>query len=71
MTETSGAKAAPSARPLSVLPDFLFTCDSRGGCCRSYDTVALTRIEAMTAPSRASPMHGVAPAGLEAKRQVP
>jgi aspartate ammonia-lyase len=31
----------------------------------------LLRIEAMTAPSRASPMQGVAPAGLEAKRQVP
>jgi aspartate ammonia-lyase len=32
---------------------------------------SLLRIEAMTAPSRASPMQGVAPAALVSTRQVP
>lgn len=44
--------AAPTrneARPLEPLPGYRFACDGNGSCCRTYGSVAFTRLEAMQA----------------------
>lgn len=40
---------APADRPLDALAGYLFHCDSRGQCCRTYSTVMFSPLEALVA----------------------
>lgn len=39
----------PADRPLDALDGYLFHCDSRGQCCRTYSTVMFSPLEALVA----------------------
>jgi lysine-N-methylase len=47
--ESDADEDTPAERPLDALADYLFHCDSRGQCCRTYSTVMFSPLEALVA----------------------